>query len=584
MERRICFLSAVCCLVTAAAAEEEETAEGGPQSKVAVAIAATLMGSISFQMSLYYFTNFPDADVKKYSWEVISSTISIFCAVLLFQSFQDIITVLVNDRSIWVKLGVGLVHMFFWYAMLQVTLAIIAGVHSSREVDEKRMELDMKCWAVLLAHMTGFAAINFWGEVQHLAAFAWCPLATFLVVPLAFGAQMMLQRLTDATREWVSLQDNNQKDHNEEVWDEHAEESEDDVLGLSLSFLMTQSFRYLISGVFPSSNGEEEGRTLFEHGWVQPIWLSLVAACFAVLCAVAIFKITPMVEESPTSVRRQSSHSTSASGPRIQMTRSRVFWAHLLPSREDVAERFRDAVLVTGSMGYAWCAFFAAKWFLANIRPLQDDQMLLGVVLALFISFASFTLIVFLDWLADKDWTPEKVDCTIKQLIGAIGILVGFAWEQCFDGAVEALASVEPVPAYRHLLKMALALFCVAIIVPAWRLYMLPMVIREGWRFGFVVDHELMADVVKHLKEERDRTDTKQAEKAKKIHNKVVSALEAEFVQRRRDWHRSESLEEVLARRPIRRQLSRKGSRRAKDFGVTQSEPNWIRPLLSSEP
>merc|ERR1712176_962318 len=103
-------------------------------------------------------------------------------------------------------------------------------------------------------------------------------------------------------------------------------------------------------------------------------------------------------------------------------------------------------------MGFAWCGFFAAKWILASISYLQDaeDHMLLEVLLALFISLSSMSLILVLDKVADADWTDEKADEAIRQIIGAIGILVGFSWEQCFDTAVLSLSL--SVPNYKHIL------------------------------------------------------------------------------------------------------------------------------------
>merc|ERR1719379_1263572 len=98
--------------------------------------------------------------------------------------------------------------------------------------------------------------------------------------------------------------------------------------------------------------------------------------------------------------------------------------------------------------------------------------MLLSIVLTLLISLASFSSIRLLDKIADADWTDARADASIKELIGAIGILVGFGWEQCFDQAVDCLSSALPHP---HLSKLLLALFCVGIVVPAWRWYLLPM-------------------------------------------------------------------------------------------------------------
>jgi len=94
--------------------------------------------------------------------------------------------------------------------------------------------------------------------------------------------------------------------------------------------------------------------------------------------------------------------------------------------------------------------------------------------------------------------STKKVDLCLKKVIRALGILVGFGWEQCFDEAVESLSKVMPAP---HIAKFGLALFCIVIIVPAWKWYVLPMSEQAGWKFGFVVDHQddKWSDIVCHL-------------------------------------------------------------------------------------
>jgi hypothetical protein len=118
--------------------------------------------------------------------------------------------------------------------------------------------------------------------------------------------------------------------------------------------------------------------------------------------------------------------------------------------------------------------------------------------------------IQFLDCLADADWTDERTDAAIKEVIKAIGILIGFSWEQCFDQAVESLAEATP-KTMQHTAKMILGLFCVFIIVPAWKWHLLPMAIRDGWKLGFVIDIDdhrtsnKWGDIVKHLEDAKKK-------------------------------------------------------------------------------
>merc|ERR1719253_1389486 len=70
-------------------------------------------------MCLYYFINYPDPDIQQKSWETISSTISIFCAVLLFSSFNDLVEAYVitpifgEGDATYGALFIDILHMLF---------------------------------------------------------------------------------------------------------------------------------------------------------------------------------------------------------------------------------------------------------------------------------------------------------------------------------------------------------------------------------------------------------------------------------------------------------------------------------------
>jgi len=69
--------------------------------------------------------------------------------------------------------------------------------------------------------------------------------------------------------------------------------------------------------------------------------------------------------------------------------------------------------------------------------------------------------------------TGDAADTAIKSIINSLGILVGFSWEQSFDGAVEVLSSEFEHPVKAH---FAFASAVTIVIVPAWRTYILQTV------------------------------------------------------------------------------------------------------------
>jgi len=469
---RWAFLALVLSLVSFVAlaeSQEEEEEMRILRRPTSVAIAATLLGAISFQMSIFYLTNHPDPDMKRYTYEVISSTISIFCAVLFFQGCNDLVESLVGmeELPLWQQFAIDCLHMVFWYTMLQIVLALISGAIAELigkpASDMETIDANMKCFAVLLAHVTGFASINAWGTLQQMEPFRLHWLTSLGVLPFAMAVQFGLQRTTDTIRWKVAMADDGVEDEYEKKWDEECEEAEDDVMALTLSFLIVQCIRFVIAGSLPNQEGVEKANDLQHYSRSQISSLFLVALGFALLVVVLYLGMPPNDE-----------------------------------ARELLMRWLKTSITVV-SMSFAWCAFFGLRWFFAGYKLIGANPMLLAIVVALMNSFGSFSIIRALDKIADMEATGEKVDHAIEQVIGAIGILVGFGWEQCFDKATESFSTVLPYSTYS---KMVLVLLCCAIIVPAWRWWLLPMALHEGWRFGFVIDPDqaMWTELLEHEK------------------------------------------------------------------------------------
>mmetsp|Transcript_58936 Transcript_58936/g.132751 ORF Transcript_58936/g.132751 Transcript_58936/m.132751 type:complete len:521 (+) Transcript_58936:1-1563(+) len=294
--------------------------------------------------------------------------------------------------------------------------------------------MNMESFARLLGHVTGFSAIAAWGCLQQLLVHGFGggrpplegALALLAVLVASFGMHALLQ-ITDWLRDYVVSHDQN-IDAFEVIWDEKTKETENDVMALTISFLLIQAFRLIIGGVLPNEEGGEPGDVT--HNRLQISILLGLGCVFAVLAA----------------------------------------W---VKRRIHGRRRLHEIAKKVWAMCFAWCTFFGLSWWLTSEVLVEEHDAIVAVVLALISTAIAFSLIRGLDILADLDATDESVDMSIFAVIEALGILVGFSWEQAFDTAVGSIAEkVTFMPPC--VTKLILALLLCALVGPAWRLYILP--------------------------------------------------------------------------------------------------------------
>lgn len=420
---------------------EEET------EKVDLAVAVMLLGSVAVVMSLFYLVNHQDDDMRQYSWSVISSTIAIFTAVLMFEAINGIINKLMEIHGL--HIGTSLVVMrylmvFVWFVFLQVVLAHIAHFNeiqggnpgddpSQKRKDNAEVLLQMKCWGTLLAHITGFAAVHAGGELQHLDCFSGSPSVALLPVFVSFGLLSIFFCISDAIRHrFVS-------NERVDMWNEITEEAENDIAALGLSFLCGQVMRFQFGHNLPNVKGLEPHSVIHDSTYIYSL-LGCSAGC-AVLSVIILL---------------------ASGGIRRLLVCQQV-----------------------AGFTFAWCMFYASKeaiaqgvWNMADQTGephLDKNSVCMRVILACLLSCFALLIIFVLDFFEDMDATGEAADKAIKNIINAIGILVGFSWEQAFEGGVEIIAETtrQRGPWYPIMTNFLLAITLAGGIIPAWRVYIL---------------------------------------------------------------------------------------------------------------
>lgn len=510
--------------------EEKPTREG-------VAMAATLLGSISFIMCLYYFVNYEDPDIQQKSWEVISSTISIFCAVLLWQSFNDMMETYIIDfffgegETTDGALAVDILHMLAWFSLMQLSLGWLSRATGLWQVGEEEMEelekdpelmeeekdkveISMACFAVLLAHITGFSSINAFGTVQQ-KYFSESPLMAFIAVPVAFCGMLILQRITAHIREKIMMSDDGKKDEFEEMWDDETKEAENDVMGLTLSFTMINAVRFMLTGCLPNQEGQEEvcpkstgfeEHFLFYHTTGQK-WSLIGAGFFFTAVLIVVRKNYPeSLEEAEIEkkYKEDKQELVEQKGLTPQQAHQQL---HPHTHNMKILGRLCEGATVAISMCFSWSVFYGFQMILAGHPVFEGQPQLLSVVLALTVSIPLMFGLIPLDWLADQDWTDDAWDNAIRGMMDAMALTIGFAWEQCFDACVDAIAVTQGKSGIVniHSTKLGLSIFCAALLVPAWKWYILPFMVKQGWKYGYVLGPSSLADITQKMQDDLEK-------------------------------------------------------------------------------
>eukprot|EP00442_Polarella_glacialis_P000292 CAMPEP_0115115950 /NCGR_PEP_ID=MMETSP0227-20121206/42999_1 /TAXON_ID=89957 /ORGANISM="Polarella glacialis, Strain CCMP 1383" /LENGTH=687 /DNA_ID=CAMNT_0002516723 /DNA_START=46 /DNA_END=2110 /DNA_ORIENTATION=+ len=442
----------LCLLVAIVAAEEEHKV-----SALNLGVAVMLLGSIGFMMGVFYMVNHSDKDMVINTWKVICSTISIFVAVLMFQAINGIVKVTFLEGASEEKMLVAaFLHAGFWFLFLQFFLAFVSGavelpcvtshkqeIHDNPVLKQKaadKLFLDMKCWAIILGHITGFACIGAWCQAQQFVKHSIG--LSFAIVPLAAFVTWTAYKVSDMIRYRIAMGDDGVEDEFEKAWDEATEETEDDVMGLTVSFLLVQAIRFSVVGVLPNEEGNfEEDITVSDYQVFMMVSIGVVVGVFhsCALCSKHLGRLNA--------------------------------WVRLVC----------DFV-------FSWSLMFAIEAYLATHGLGGSVMGCIGeVVQANLVTVLSFAIIFILDKLADAGHGGAKANDAIRSTVVALGILIGFSWEKCFDTAVDNTAESGLIVFPPAITKLLLAIVLAAIVVPAWRWYILPVVKELG---GFEEEEE----------------------------------------------------------------------------------------------
>jgi len=416
--------------------ELEEAKEKGSETGEAAGL--VLLGSVAFVMIIFYMVNSKEAKVRRQTWNLTSTSISIFAAVMLNTGVKEL------GIAVGVKGEVATVMTEFAY-LICWWLAAVALLYIARN-----SALRLLGYGTIYGHILGFAAIGAYGTlaVEYFNGQHWNTLFVIFLyivtIPLLIAPTAMLGKMLK-----------------HEALHEQCKETSLDFFAMGLSYLICMFFR----------------------GWIKFHRTGTAAGQHAV----------------PTGSRPHEVALLILVGTVFILMA--MLFHYMQKAKAKMAEIFHVLATVC-ALTCAWCWLDAANWvFLSKLAPnaghherrlneheIAEPEGAEGEGLGLFhmpqgvfmaqIMVAAFNTLVFVIaiylFVCLARVVGHDVSRFLKGSLTAVSLLVGLSWEHLFDTAIEQVAEMAEMKKGQQLIKVLISFLLVLVVLPAWMVFILP--------------------------------------------------------------------------------------------------------------
>mmetsp|Transcript_72745 Transcript_72745/g.170564 ORF Transcript_72745/g.170564 Transcript_72745/m.170564 type:complete len:565 (-) Transcript_72745:18-1712(-) len=475
--------------------EEEEW------TRVDISCSFMILGVFFFNIVIFYMVNYPDDDIKRYSWSIINTTVSIFSAVMIFTAADEVVLHFVFNPLLgefpagWhlvVRVVMSYVIFLLWFTCAQVMIAYFSNALKRRglqgEVEEG--ESPGRAWVVndglrgdhgqpidpaLVTHDGRERSIAIVGGVEvfvmtkdlakqgfeqrtkcwsmlyaHMAGFAMIGAGGDLQHAWPFDSSTLMSFLSVALN----------------------------IVFLLLLFRLSKMLRP-DAEESDDEEGAEAVKLCEEHAIEAEDELFNLSISFLLVQAVRYAVTGVLSTKSGAEPGEDFGLWEIASVYSLAMIMVVVTIAVALSGH---TRRLADLVRGTCSMAFAWCLLFASRWMFESwdmlvkhgVSPATIEGRLL---LALFLSALAAFAIILLDKLEDTSTNQRLAHKVVKNFVTGLSILIGFTWEHVVDGCTEAVASIYHEHEVQRLVSKVVGAAIIALVVlPAWRRHVLQTV------------------------------------------------------------------------------------------------------------
>lgn len=397
-----------------------------------------MLGFSIFAALVLYTVNFPDPQVENYANKLVSTSISIYAAVLVEKIFHAFLTPCIVGP---LAKGFGYENTDLGYDVLQLVFsgfAFIGWFCALSILCYRYRESKQSLYAVqsFVSHIVAFMAIFSFGYFQKrtcsrcssydngVMCYLWFPFITFLFVwLLGFIGKFIRTKVDPSIANANSADQHVGAGHS---WSSVAKDAEGDGRAIAVSFLCRQCALFMITGRIPGIRGDTEPHS--EGEW-HALWVFLTLISLALLFATYV----------------KEKHSWE--GEQGALGEGMHFSQTLL------------------AMVFGWIVLTVVHWI---AQLYMKYAACWNLMTAFAVSPIVFAAIVLVDRLSDHGLVGRATELV---MLNSLGIVLGFAWEQAFGSGIDTVTVTFKMG---FAFECAICVVMIVFVLPAWRLYIVP--------------------------------------------------------------------------------------------------------------
>jgi hypothetical protein len=442
-------------------------------------MAMMVFGTMAFVMTLFYFVNWPDADIQHATWCALSDMIAIFCAVLAFSAFSFALHDFAETDAhahgppTFTAICVHFARYIFFMATLE-------GIFHAF----KKNPWSFKYSATILGHVTGFATIEFFGSLLQFNIFkdslvlAWLGVIVFSGVIAVVAHSINIFTVGRAT--------------GSHHWKEESTETCSEYVALAAGLLFSLVIRMSVSGALPPVHGAPRNKSDAE------VWALLIVALLLIPAVLGIsawkYNLSYQIS-AEEEARIEAEDAAEAEGEEAAVRVKAEGDAARV--KADMMMRIAETTQMTICFVMGWTLLYWGYWkFYATAGDKDEDfgpggKMLQRLTMAGVNSFIVFGTILVIDKIADRLAHKPDIDYAFRSLLKTCSLLMGLSWESTFNQGVHAISG-KYHGSTQTLVVIGLSAITCAVVLPAWAWYILPnSIVDNGEHFekDFLAEH-----------------------------------------------------------------------------------------------